>query len=118
MTICLGLGSEALQGILPNGRKFDLLDIAANILGSIAALGLNTLYHNRMLDRRRRKKGYGAVTQVGESEDLEMGRPDGQETGVVDAANNWDNEAHKSSEEDEGRMTPGSIPTGDESNDP
>src|SRR5205809_6079916 len=44
----LGIGSEVLQGFLPNGRVFDLLDIAANIVGSLAAVALSSWYHKRM----------------------------------------------------------------------
>lgn len=73
MTVGLGLGSEFLQSILPNGRDFDPIDIGANLLGSLTALGLCNLYHKRMLDRRRRKKGYGVVPQDGEGEDIELG---------------------------------------------
>ena len=57
------------------------MDIAANVAGSLAALGLCTIYHKRMLDRKRRRKGYGSVPQEGE-EDVELGQ---QETGVIDA---------------------------------
>ena len=38
-----------------------------------------SIYHKRMLDRRRKAKGYGMVPQDGE--DLELGV---QETGVVE----------------------------------
>lgn len=62
-------------------RQFDPLDIAANIVGSLCALGLCSIYHKRMLDRRRRAKGYGAVPQEGD--DIEMGS---QETGVTEDA--------------------------------
>ncbi|CAD6569822.1 MAG: hypothetical protein ASARMPREDX12_003081 [Alectoria sarmentosa] len=99
VTFGLGLGSEALQGLLPNGRQFDPLDIAANVVGSLLALGLCTLYHKRMLDRRRRAKGYSTVPQGGDGEDLEMG---GQETGVVGK------DARESSPDGEGRLTPSS----------
>ncbi|CAK7207590.1 hypothetical protein SEUCBS139899_010400 [Sporothrix eucalyptigena] len=57
----LGVGSEVLQGLLPdNGRVFDAMDIVANILGSLAALGLCSWYHKRMLERKRHRK-YAAV---------------------------------------------------------
>lgn len=97
VTFGLGLGSEALQGLLPNGRQFDPLDIAANVVGSLLALGLCTLYHKRMLDRRRRAKGYSTVPQDGEGEDLELG---GQETGVVGE------DARESSPDGDGKLTP------------
>ncbi|KAF6219263.1 hypothetical protein HO133_005088 [Letharia lupina] len=99
VTFGLGLGSEALQGLLPNGRQFDPLDIAANVVGSLLALGLCTLYHKRMLDRRRRAKGYSTVPQDGEGQDLELG---GQETGTVEE------DARESSPNGEGRLTPSS----------
>ncbi|KIH89084.1 vanz-like protein [Sporothrix brasiliensis 5110] len=57
----LGVGSEVLQALLPdNGRVFDAMDIVANVLGSLAALGLCSWYHKRMLDRKRNRK-YAAV---------------------------------------------------------
>ena len=95
MTVFLGLGSEGPRGLLTD-RQFDPLDIAANLIGSLCALGLCTLYHKRMLDRRRRAKGYGAVPQEGE--DLEMG---GQETGVAE-------ENGEGSTDGEGGLTPSS----------
>jgi len=104
VTVCMGLGSEALQGTVTT-RQFDPLDIAANIAGSLAALGLCTVYHKRMLDRRRRAKGYGAVPQDMEGGDLEMGA---QETGVVGE------EIGESSTDGEGRLTPSSAEAGDE----
>lgn len=86
----LGVTSELLQAFLPNGRQFDPLDIAANVVGSGGALGLCTLYHRRMLERKRRRKGYGPVAQEGQ-EDVELGE---QETGVTDRAEEGeDNEA-------------------------
>lgn len=75
----LGVGSEALQGLLLSGREFDPLNIAANVVGSLLAVGLCTLYHNRMLDRRRRAR-YGIVSQDVEGEDVELGD---QESGVT-----------------------------------
>lgn len=88
-----------MQGLLPSGRLFDPLDIAANVVGSLLALGLCSLYHKRMLDRRRRAKGYSTIPQDGEGEDLELG---GQETGVVGE------DARDSSLDGEGRLTPSS----------
>ncbi|KAF7541966.1 hypothetical protein G7Z17_g11855 [Cylindrodendrum hubeiense] len=82
-TLVLGVGSEFLQSFLPNDREFDMYDIVANVLGSLAALGLCTWYHKRMLERRRQRKHYNAVS--GEDEDdLELG--EGHETGVTIAA--------------------------------
>ena len=116
VTVVLGVGSEFVQVVLPNGRDFDPLDIAANVTGSLSALGLCTLYHKRMLERKRRRKGYGVVAEEGE-EDIELGQ---QESGVVDAHTDdkpWDD---MSVEEDvghsdgDGRMTPISGAGGEE----
>lgn len=96
MTAGLGIGSEALQGLLLNDRQFDPLNIAANVVGSVLALGLCTLYHNRMLDRRRRAR-YGIVPQDVEGEDLELG---GQEVGVTG------DDGGEGSTDGDGRLTP------------
>lgn len=116
MTVGLGLGSEIVQTLLPNDRTFDPLDIGANMIGSLIALGLCTLYHKRMLDRRRRKKGYGVVPQqeAGGADDLELGEADGsssQENGVVEEA--WDEIGGEGSTEGEGGLTPSSTGVGD-----
>jgi hypothetical protein len=105
----LGIGSEFLQDILQNGRKFDFYDIVANIAGSLAAIGLSTWYHMRMLERKRLAKQYQVVP--GE-EDLELGEGVGaQELGTVTAAaaaptldeevENWDENLEDGWEEDE-----------------
>ncbi|KAI4271030.1 MAG: hypothetical protein L6R38_006949 [Xanthoria sp. 2 TBL-2021] len=107
ITFALGLGSEALQIVLPNGRPFDPINVAANILGSLSALALCSLYHKRMLDRRRRRKGYGMVPQDAEAQDLELGPSGAQETGVVDVGDG-------SSAEGDGRLTPSSAGAGDD----
>ncbi|KAJ0163498.1 Uncharacterized protein CTA2_2893 [Colletotrichum tanaceti] len=86
LTVCtfvLGVGSEFLQGFLPNGREFDFYDIVANIVGSLAGLGLCSWYHKRMLERRRRTKAYQAVPGE-DDEDVELG--EGHETGVVESS--------------------------------
>lgn len=92
-TLFLGIGSEFLQGFLPNGREFDLYDIVANIVGSLGALGLCSWYHKRMTERRRRGRRYDAVP--GEDvDDLELGEggiaavDDGQEEGITSVAAN------------------------------
>ncbi|KAK4131394.1 hypothetical protein BT67DRAFT_427413 [Trichocladium antarcticum] len=59
-TAGLAVGSEVLQAVLPNGRSFDVLDVAANVAGSLAALGVCSWYHKRMLERKRLRK-YTAV---------------------------------------------------------
>ena len=106
VTVVLGLGSEALQELVTT-RVFDPLDMGANVVGSLCALGLCTLYHNRMLERKRQAR-YGLVPQEGdeEIEDLEMG-PQGQESGVTGG-----DEAGESTD-GEGRLTPSSGGEGD-----
>ncbi|KAK1831280.1 hypothetical protein QBC39DRAFT_352229 [Podospora conica] len=96
-TLGLGVGSEFLQAMLPNGREFDLFDIAANVVGSLGALGACSWYHKRMLERKRTRK-YTAVPgeegAEGEEEDLELGEgvgrasrtSDDHEEGVISAA--------------------------------
>jgi VanZ family protein len=107
-TLILGVGSEFVQSFLPNDREFDLYDIVANIVGSLAALGLCSWYHKRMLERRRQRKTYNAVP--GEEEgDLELG--EGHETGVTDdeprgrtleeEVDNWDENAPDDWDEDD-----------------
>jgi VanZ family protein len=89
-TAVLGVGSEFLQSIIPNGREFDLYDIVANIAGSLAGLGLSTWYHKRMLDRKRQARAYHVVPNGdidGEHDhDVELGEGMGlgaQEEGIV-----------------------------------
>ena len=112
-TLVLGVGSEFLQSILPNGRNFDLFDIAANVLGSLAGLGLCTWYHQRMLERKRQRRQYGAVPGA-EDGDLELG--EGHETGVVsgeagpsrtleEEVDNWDENAMDDWDDEEGADT-------------
>lgn len=110
-TLCLGVGSEFLQGFLPNGRDFDFYDIVANIVGSLGGLGLCSLYHKRMLERKRQRKTYTAVPggegdEDGE-QDIELGEGvvGAQESGVTDGeaagrgmtleeeVDNWDENA-------------------------
>ncbi|KAL2023711.1 hypothetical protein VTK56DRAFT_1425 [Thermocarpiscus australiensis] len=84
-TLALGVGSEVLQALLPNGRAFDFLDVVANLAGSLAGVGLCAWYHKRMLERRRRRK-YTAVPTTAAAaegdgmergEDLELGEGPG-----------------------------------------
>ncbi|KAI9797969.1 MAG: hypothetical protein M1833_005025 [Piccolia ochrophora] len=111
-TVCLGIGSEFLQALLPNNRLFDPYDIAANLLGSLSALGLCSWYHKRMLERKRLAKQYHVVP--GEDDDVELGgdigSPAAQETGITagppgrsldDEVDNWDENAMDNWEEDE-----------------
>jgi len=102
-TLCLGVGSEFVQSILPNDGDFDLYDIVANVVGSLAGVGLCSLYHKRMLERKRNKKTYNAVPGEDE-EDVELGTS--PETGITvadadplqahsleDEVDNWDENA-------------------------
>ncbi|KAF4308672.1 VanZ-like protein [Botryosphaeria dothidea] len=99
--LAMGVGSEIIQGILPNDREFDPYDILANAVGSIAALLLCSWYHKRMLERKRRAKQYQVVP--GEDVDVELGEnvnEEGQESGVVregmtveEELDNWDENA-------------------------
>ena len=57
------------------------------------------------------------VPQDGEGEDLEMGSSTRQETGIVDAAEDWDDVHGGSSADGEGRLTPGSVSAGEEGGD-
>ncbi|WPH00520.1 Hypothetical protein R9X50_00334900 [Acrodontium crateriforme] len=96
-TAGLGIGSEVVQALLPNGRDFDPLDIAANVAGSGVGLALCAWYHLRMLERRRKNKHYDIVPgdDVGDIGDDELGRRErdvelgegiglaGQESGVI-----------------------------------
>ncbi|KAH6615631.1 hypothetical protein B0J18DRAFT_285595 [Chaetomium sp. MPI-SDFR-AT-0129] len=133
----LGIGSEFLQAVLPNGRSFDILDVAANLVGSLAALGLCAWYHKRMLERKRLRK-YTAVPSgaAGEEEDLELGEgpglggarrdSDGHEEGVIgdsaaprpttgttleEEVDNWDENAVDAWDEDDEGDVGTSAPT-------
>ena len=89
-----------MQGYLipGNGREFDPADIAANLVGSLAALALCAWYHRRMLERRRVARARYNVVPGEDEEDLELGESlglssggggsgggddDGQEEGVI-----------------------------------
>lgn len=97
VTGVFALGGEVVQGFVTS-RPFDSLLVAANLLGSLTALALCTLYHKRMLDRKRQAR-YGLVPQGGDEEDLELG---GQESGVTAG------EEGAESTDGEGRTTPSS----------
>ncbi|KAJ5188622.1 hypothetical protein N7491_004942 [Penicillium cf. griseofulvum] len=102
-TLGLGVGSEVVQGFLPNGRDFDIFDIVANVVGSVGAIGLCSWYHRRMMERRRQSR-YGMMEDG--TEDVELGgvgnsRHDSeamgpQESGVMSLeqeVDNWDENA-------------------------
>ncbi|KAG5924380.1 hypothetical protein E4U61_000655 [Claviceps capensis] len=116
-TLCLGVGSEFVQSILPNDREFDLYDIVANLVGSLAGLGLCSLYHKRMLERKRNQKAYNAVPGEDE-EDVELRAC--QETGITVAdvhssqprsleeeVDNWDENATDKWDNEEGTASAG-----------
>ena len=115
VTLCLGVGSEVVQELLPNGRNFDGWDVVANVVGSLVAVGLANMYHKRAAERRRKAKFSALLGEdVGGEEDLELGEESGigrangdvndgsvrvdggrQETGVVSRSveeelDNWD----------------------------
>lgn len=102
-TLGLGIGSEIVQGFLPNDRAFDPFDVVANVVGSLGAVGLCGWYHRRMLERRRMSR-FGLMD--GGEEDVELGvgvgssrEEDGlgpQESGVTNLeqeVDNWDENA-------------------------
>ncbi|KAJ5793655.1 hypothetical protein N7457_000254 [Penicillium paradoxum] len=103
-TLGLGVGSEIVQGSLPNGRDFDIFDIVANVVGSVGAVGLCGWYHRRMMERRRQSR-YGLMEDG--TQDVELGGVTGgsardsetmgpQESGVMtleEEVDNWDENA-------------------------
>lgn len=99
-TLVLGVGSEFVQSLLPNDRIFDVYDIVANVIGSLAGLAMCSWYHKRMLERRRQRKTYDAVP--GEDlEDLELGEchhtgvtdPSARQQTLEEEVDNWDEHA-------------------------
>ena len=60
LVVCCALGavgSEFLQHVATRAqRRFDLHDIAANLVGSLFATVLSSLYHGRLTERRRRAR--------------------------------------------------------------
>ncbi|KAF8857069.1 hypothetical protein BDZ45DRAFT_653258 [Acephala macrosclerotiorum] len=130
----LGVGSEFLQGFLPNGRQFDFYDIVANVVGSLAAIGLSSWYHLRMLERKRLAKNY-QVVPGDEEADLELGEGIGaQESGTTSVGvpahtptldqevdnwdenieDGWDEDEHLDSAEGEGLKTPSASSAGED----
>ncbi|KAL2813492.1 hypothetical protein BDW59DRAFT_30743 [Aspergillus cavernicola] len=110
-TLVLGVGSEILQGILPNDRSFDPFDILANVVGSLGAVGLCSWYHRRMLERRRKTR-FGSLGEEGD-DDVELGMGPGhhdgdlgpQESGVMNLeqeVDNWDENAVDNWDTEEG----------------
>ncbi|PIG80103.1 VanZ domain protein [Aspergillus arachidicola] len=121
-TAALGIGSEIVQGILPNGRSFDPFDLLANIVGSLGAVGLCSWYHRRMLERRRKAR-FGALGDA--TDDVELGVGPGhsetdheqeglgpQETGVTNLereVDNWDENAVDNWDSDDGADEPSGL---------
>ncbi|KKY25082.1 hypothetical protein UCRPC4_g02139 [Phaeomoniella chlamydospora] len=130
-TFILGVGSEVLQGYLPNGRIFDPYDILANVVGSLGATGIASWYHRRMLERRRKAK-YSVLGQgeEGLEGDLELGEgltarvTEGEQEGRItispsrsqtleEEVDNWDeNAADEAWDDDVGAITGKSDSTG------
>lgn len=127
-TFCLGIGSEIVQGLLPNDRLFDPFDILANVVGSVGAISICGWYHRRMLERRRQAR-FGALSDdIGgepHEDDIELGLSGSQntrlhgdtspqETGVItnlereidnwdeNAVDNWDTEDGPGPDEENG----------------
>lgn len=110
-TLALGIGSEVLQALVPNGRSFDPFDVLANIVGSLGAVGMCTWYHKRMMERKRKSR-FGAMLD-GNRDDVELGVTNGngnigeQETGTTrvrtleEEVDNWDENAVDTWEEGE-----------------
>jgi hypothetical protein len=71
-TLTLGIGSEIVQGLLPNDRDWDGFDVLANVLGSLLAVGVASWFHRRAAERRRLAKYEALATGEGE-EDIELG---------------------------------------------
>ncbi|KAK9386627.1 VanZ like family-domain-containing protein [Lipomyces mesembrius] len=57
-----GIGSEFVQSFVPY-RAFDIFDIVANVIGASLALALSSLYHKRMLERKRAQKYFAVQPQ-------------------------------------------------------
>ncbi|GAB7337525.1 hypothetical protein MBLNU457_g2847t1 [Dothideomycetes sp. NU457] len=113
----LGIGSEVLQGLLPNDRDFDPYDIVANFVGAVPALLISSWYHKRMLERKRASKNYNLVPgdEVDEEHDVELGerprhdeeqesgithsepiaQPQPQQPTVTEELDNWDENAEE-----------------------
>ncbi|UNI17655.1 hypothetical protein JDV02_003983 [Purpureocillium takamizusanense] len=117
-TLILGVGSEFVQSFLPNDREFDIYDIVANVVGSLAGLGLCSWYHKRMLERRRQRKTYNAVPGE-DADDVELGED--HETGVTDGpsrgmtleeeVDNWDEHAPDDWDDGDAAQQPGATAT-------
>lgn len=115
-----------IQGLLPNDRDFDPWDVLANVVGSLAALGLASAYHKRAMERRRKAK-YTTLTgeDIPGDGDLELGESgivsgpsnqeygEGQLTGIIPVApktveeelDNWDENAEDEAWDEEDGAT-------------
>lgn len=59
--------------MLANGRPFDLYDLVANVVGSLGAIGLCSVYQKRMLERRRMAR-FGVVGgDASDNNNIELG---------------------------------------------
>ena len=95
----------------------------ANLVGSLAALGLCATYHKRMVERKRASKNYQVVPgdeEAGGAGDIELDENLGrQETGVTtsgqretnidDELDNWDENAADDWEEEEPPHSNGNV---------
>lgn len=71
-TLVGGIGSEFLQHAISNFRKFDPLDIVANVLGSALAIGLSNVYHNYQVKRTRYRKINRSIMDIEAQLDREL----------------------------------------------
>jgi len=125
--LVLGVGSEIVQGLLPNGREFDPLDVVANVAGSLLAVGACLWYHKRMMERKRRAKSLNMDSADIGDIDVELGEGiSGQESGIAvaqtleDEVNNWDENAEDWDDDEQsasngvgdGKTPPGSTEDG------
>ncbi|KAK9255127.1 hypothetical protein V1507DRAFT_453374 [Lipomyces tetrasporus] len=75
LIVCIllgGIGSEIAQSFV-SARTFDIFDIVANVIGASAALVISSVYHKRMLERKRAQKYFGVQPQDGDLESGEAG---------------------------------------------
>ncbi|KAF4631313.1 hypothetical protein G7Y89_g6816 [Cudoniella acicularis] len=109
----LGIGSEFLQGFLPNERTFDFYDIVANIAGSLAAIALSIPgdeEHDVELGEGLGAQESGTISTAPRTLDDEV---DNWDENMED---NWDEDEHGTS--DDGPKTPSASSAGDAEGDP
>ena len=71
ITLITSTLSELLLPLVNSTSVFEPLDILANVLGSLTALGLNGWYHKRMLSRKREKKNRYSALATDDHDDPE-----------------------------------------------